>query len=189
MRNVSIARRASILILKCAFLASGLLSIWLICGAIETPELWWLYAMAAFGAFCGACLMLEVPWRQRIGWRQRCPRGFRCPRLSGTAPGTLSDEVQTVPPEAERPRGGCIRLWPKVLHQGFLGSDPRQKVQSPSRAGPSGPQPPKVNSFPASCRSTIWSKKKAPARTASAKRYKMDKSLPSPASCRLKEER
>lgn len=58
MRNVSLARRASILILKCAFLASGLLSIWLICGAIETPELWWLYAMAAFGAFCGACLML-----------------------------------------------------------------------------------------------------------------------------------
>ena len=38
MRNVSLARRASILILKCAFLASGLLSIWLICGAIETPE-------------------------------------------------------------------------------------------------------------------------------------------------------
>ena len=58
MRNVSLARRASILILKCAFLASGRLSIWLICGAIETPELWWLYAMAAFGAFCGACLML-----------------------------------------------------------------------------------------------------------------------------------
>ena len=58
MRNVSLARRASILALKCGFLVSGLLSIWIVCGAIETPELWWLYILAAFGAFCGACLML-----------------------------------------------------------------------------------------------------------------------------------
>lgn len=36
------------------------LAVWLICGIAEYPALWWLYALAAFGAFALAVLCLGL---------------------------------------------------------------------------------------------------------------------------------
>ena len=60
MKIVSFIRRAYLLALKTGVVASGLLSVWLIGGIAEFPGLWWLYAIASFGSFCGGCLLLDA---------------------------------------------------------------------------------------------------------------------------------
>lgn len=60
MRIVSFIRRAYLLALKIGVVASGLLSVWLIGGIAECPGLWWLYAIASFGSFCGGCLLVDA---------------------------------------------------------------------------------------------------------------------------------
>lgn len=53
-------RKAGILLTQCGFVAAGLFAIWLLGGIAETPALWWLYALAAFGSFCFSCLLLAL---------------------------------------------------------------------------------------------------------------------------------
>lgn len=60
MRIVSFIRWAYLLALKTGVVASGILSVWLIGGIVEFPGLWWLYAIASFGSFCGGCLLLNA---------------------------------------------------------------------------------------------------------------------------------
>lgn len=60
MKIVSFIRRAYLLALKTGVVVSGFLSIWLIDGIAEFPGLWWLYAIASFGSFCGGCLLLDA---------------------------------------------------------------------------------------------------------------------------------
>lgn len=52
--------RAGVLALKTGFVALGGLALWLMSGIAAAPALWYLYALAAFGAFCGGCLLLGV---------------------------------------------------------------------------------------------------------------------------------
>lgn len=49
MKNNTIGR-AGIFAMKLGFTAFGLLSIWILGGIAENPEMWWLYALAAVGS-------------------------------------------------------------------------------------------------------------------------------------------
>lgn len=53
-------RKAGIFIGKLGICGLGGLAVWLICGIAEYPALWWLYALAAFGAFALAMLCLGL---------------------------------------------------------------------------------------------------------------------------------
>ena len=53
-------RKAGIFIGKLGICSLTGLAVWLICGIAESPALWWLYALAAFGAFALAALCLGL---------------------------------------------------------------------------------------------------------------------------------
>lgn len=52
------ALRAWSFALKVAFIAFGLLAIWIMAGIAENPASWWLYALASLGSACIALLLL-----------------------------------------------------------------------------------------------------------------------------------
>ena len=82
MRNVSLARRGihpdpqMCFSGRPACSASGLSVV-----PFETPELWWLYAMAAFGAFCGACLMLGSALEAEDRLEAEVPKRVPVPKI------------------------------------------------------------------------------------------------------------
>lgn len=53
-------RKAGIFLGKLGICAMSGFAVWLICGIAEYPALWWLYALAAFGAFALAALCLGL---------------------------------------------------------------------------------------------------------------------------------
>ena len=93
-----------------------------------------------------------------------------------------------MPPEAERPRGGASGYGRKCYIKVF-GKQPKAESTKPQQGRAVRTTAPESEQLPGQLSIYDLEQKKAPARTASAKRYKMDKSLPFPTSCRLKEER
>ena len=53
-------RKAGIFLGKLGICTMSGFAVWLICGIAEYPALWWLYALAAFGAFALAALCLGL---------------------------------------------------------------------------------------------------------------------------------
>lgn len=53
-------RKIGIFIGKLAICSLTGLAVWLICGIAEYPDVWWLYALAAFGASALAALCLGL---------------------------------------------------------------------------------------------------------------------------------
>lgn len=53
-------RKAGIFVSKLGICSLGGLAVWLICGIAEYPDVWWLYALAAFGSFALAMLCLGL---------------------------------------------------------------------------------------------------------------------------------
>lgn len=53
-------RKVGVFVGKLGICSLGGLAVWLICGIAEHPALWWLYALAAFGAFALAALCLGL---------------------------------------------------------------------------------------------------------------------------------
>lgn len=53
-------RKTGIFIGKLGICSLSGLAVWLICGIAEYPDVWWLYALAAFGSFALAALCLGL---------------------------------------------------------------------------------------------------------------------------------
>lgn len=51
-------RKAVVMATRTVFAVAGLLAIWLMGGIAESPDIWWIYALASFGAGCAALLIL-----------------------------------------------------------------------------------------------------------------------------------
>lgn len=53
-------RKAALFGGKLCVVSLGGFGLWLLCGIAEYPDVWWLYALAAFGAFALATLCLGL---------------------------------------------------------------------------------------------------------------------------------